>query len=136
MAKEYTSNLDCSCIPGFQELLDRHRTDHLAHSVSLLPPHSNEMDIAGTPLSLFLNSSFLTSLGTLLRTFVIFSDYLQTKLRLPRTSSSSIKGIMRPFKVIMAFAVMLFSLAVALPEPIPLAIPEAVPVDLPEATKE
>lgn len=36
----------------------------------------------------------------------------------------------------MAFAVMLFSLAVALPEPIPLAIPGAVPVDLPEATKE
>ena len=122
------------------------RINHLAHSPPLFTAAFQDiakLDIkAGTPQSLPLNPSFIRSasllilrtLGTLLRTFVVLSNYLQTKLYLPRTSSSSTKGIMRPFDVIMAFAMILFSLAAALPEP--LAIPEAVPAALPEPAKE
>lgn len=40
---------------------------------------------------------------------------------------------MMPFKVIVAGAMMFFSLALALPEPIPVAVSEAVPAVLPEA---
>lgn len=40
---------------------------------------------------------------------------------------------MLPLKVTISFAMMILSLAVALPEPIPMAFPEALPAALPEA---